>query len=447
MESSACNIPPPLDFLHYLTTYKVVVCSFCQYAVQPTAISGHLKDIHNLYRLQRRPSMQYVSQLLLNTPHEVINSPIVIFPVPFLAVQDGLQCLSEGCGHICISRNRMKSHWISKHGRQCDSSVDWCDVSVQTFFRGNLLRYFTGPSRKKSSVLTSTFTALREGMSFPHVDIRPPDLEPSPTKPSLHEHYTTTTCLTFSTPSTIIFWRDTVPFLASTQPFLHYGLLALSSLHLSHTTPNPSHALNAAHYQSIAMPLFRHAIAHVTKHNCDAILVFMHFLVLYTFASEEDKVMLFLGSDSNGAEGEGSRGKAVRDELEGGEVASSLPTWLYFLRNGCVLLFSVWDAIEFGLVYEMAASWDIPIPISASESPHTFSLISYFNNLIPSTTITTDSASNDEDKALWDEDVITVYKESATSLASALTIALLSPSSSPSQCETQLFTPWLALRI
>jgi hypothetical protein len=148
--------------------------------------------------------------------------------------------------------------------------------------------------------------------------------------------------------------------------------------------------------------------------------------------------MLFLGSDSDGAEG---------DELEGGEEVSSLPTWLYFLRNGCVLLFSVWDAVEFGLVYEMAASWDIPIPISASESPHTFSLISYFNTLIPSTTITTDFASNNEDNTLWDEDVIVVYKEAATSLASALTIALLSPSSSPSQCEAQLFTPWLALRI
>jgi hypothetical protein len=342
----------------------------------------------------------------------------------------------------------MKSHWIAKHGRQCDSSVDWCDVHVQTFFRGNLLRYFTGPSRKNSSVLTSTFPALTEGRTFPHVDIRPPDLEASPTKPSIHDHYITTTCLTFSTPSTITFWRDTVPFLASTQPFLHYGLLALSSLHLSHTTSNPSHALNAAHYQSMAMPLFRHAIAHVTKHNCDAILVFMHFLVLYTFASEKDKAMLFLGSDSDGAEGEGDRGKAGGDELEGGEEVSSLPTWLYFLRNGCVLLFSVWDAVEFGLVYEMAASWDIPIPISASHSPHTFSLISYFNTLIPSTTITTDSASNNEDNALWDEDVITVYKEAATSLASALTIALLSSSSSsPSQCEAQLFTPWLALRI
>jgi hypothetical protein len=156
----------------------------------------------------------------------------------------------------------------------------------------------------------------------------------------------------------------------------------------------------------------------------------MHFLVLYTFASERDKALLFLGSDPDSAEVRSESGKERGDERERKEEASSMPTWLYFLHNGCVLLFSVWEAVEFGLVSEVAASWDIPIPVSASESPHTLSLLSYFDTLIPRPTITTDFISNGDHNAIWDEGVIAAYKEAAVSLASALTIAFHPPFSS-----------------
>jgi hypothetical protein len=189
----------------------------------------------------------------LNTPQEVIASTVVAFPVPSLAVQDGLQCLCQRCGHICLSGNRMKSHWIAKHGRRGNKSVDWRDVPIQTFFRGNLLRYFTESSPEKFSVSTNVSAAVNERAWIPYVDAWPQDLQDPPVNATLHAHYITSTCLTFSTPSTITFWRDVVPSLACTQPFLHYGLLALSSLHLSHTTSNSSHAISAGHYQSIAM--------------------------------------------------------------------------------------------------------------------------------------------------------------------------------------------------
>jgi hypothetical protein len=174
----------------------------------------------------------------------------------------------------------------------------------------------------------------------------------------------------------------------------------------------------------------------------------MHFLVLYTFASEKDKAVLFLASDSDSSEEKGESKKG-EDETEGTGGDFSFPQWLYFLRNGCVLLFSVWDAVEFGLFSEMAASWEVPIPISASEAPHTLLLLSYFDTLIPSpTTTATDAASNNDGNALWDRDIITLYREAASSLATALTIALLSPfPSPPTQSNPQQFTPWLALRI
>lgn len=446
MNSNACNIPSLAELLHYLPTYKVVVCSLCQYAIQPTAISGHLKDIHDLYRVQRRPYMQYISQLRLSKPQDVIDLKVVAFPVPFLLVQDGLQCLSEGCGHLCVSGNRMKSHWIAKHGRPGDGAVDWQDVPLQTFFRGNLVRYFTNSSLNESTVLTNISSAPKEKIalsSADKLDIQLPNLQnpilPPPTEESLLTHYTTTTHLTLSTPTTTTLWCAIVPSLARTHPFLHHGLLALSALHLSHTTSSPSHALVAAHHQSLAMPLFRHAVAHLTPLNCDAVLIFMHFLVLYTFASEKDKALLFLVSDPGNYEKEGG-------EQAGRKEDPHLPPWLYFLRSSCDLLLSVWDAIQSGLVSEMAASWDLPPHYSsASESSsHTLSLISYFDTLVPSSPTTTD---DDDDDELWDKTTTAIYREAASTLATALTIALPSPSPFSPTKPNSLLTPWLLLHL
>jgi len=142
--------PQPAELLQYLPAYKVVVCLSCRYAVQPDAISRHLKEIHHIHRSHRRPYMQYVSKLALDKPQNVIESEVPDFPVPFLPVQDGLQCASEGCLHLCASEKRMKSHWVSVHDRQGQTNLDWRPVPLQTFFRGNLLHYFTNSSQNVS---------------------------------------------------------------------------------------------------------------------------------------------------------------------------------------------------------------------------------------------------------------------------------------------------------
>lgn len=135
--------PEPAELLQYLPLYRVVVCTSCEYAVQPNAIGRHLKDIHQIYRSRRRPFMQYVSSLGLDQPEVVIGSKIHEFPVPGLPVQDGVRCESQGCSFLCGSEKRMKCHWSSAHGRAAQEHIHWRPVPLQTFFRGNLLRYFT----------------------------------------------------------------------------------------------------------------------------------------------------------------------------------------------------------------------------------------------------------------------------------------------------------------
>lgn len=133
----------PEDLLQYLASYRAVVCTSCKYAIQPSAITGHLNDIHRIHHTRRRPFMQYVSRLDLAPPEVVLKTEILEFPVPVLPVQDGWKCESPGCFHLCASEKRMKTHWYSEHCRPGRPFVDWHSVPLQTFFRGNLLRYFT----------------------------------------------------------------------------------------------------------------------------------------------------------------------------------------------------------------------------------------------------------------------------------------------------------------
>jgi hypothetical protein len=136
-------VPLPQDLLQYIPDYRVVICVSCRYAVQPNAISRHLKEIHQILRSNRRPFMQYVAKLHLDEPEIVIQSKVHKFPIPLLPVLDGLACKHRGCHHLCASVKRMKSHWVSTHGRLGQELFDWNHAPLQTFFRGNLLRYFT----------------------------------------------------------------------------------------------------------------------------------------------------------------------------------------------------------------------------------------------------------------------------------------------------------------
>lgn len=52
----------------------------------------------------------------------------------------------------------MKSHWLTSHGGRGQPNINWQPVPLQTFFKGNLLRYFTGtPSTTETEKSVSTF--------------------------------------------------------------------------------------------------------------------------------------------------------------------------------------------------------------------------------------------------------------------------------------------------
>lgn len=101
--------------------------------------------------------MQHVSKFELAEQERVVGLTPQDFPVPLLPVQSGFQCQEEGCLHLCATEKRMKSHWLTGHGRRGQPNINWQPVPLQTFFKGNLLRYFTGtPSVTETEKSVST---------------------------------------------------------------------------------------------------------------------------------------------------------------------------------------------------------------------------------------------------------------------------------------------------
>lgn len=153
--------PLPEELLQYLSPYRVLVCTSCRYAIQPKAMARHLKEIHRIKRSHRQPFMQHLEKFEL-AEHELVMQYVPEeFPVPLLPVQSGLQCRSEDCAYLCVTEKRMKHHWLSVHERQGLAACDWQAAPLQTFFKGNLLRYFTGTPSGKPAEKTTTQNAYQ----------------------------------------------------------------------------------------------------------------------------------------------------------------------------------------------------------------------------------------------------------------------------------------------
>ncbi|KAJ5225061.1 hypothetical protein N7468_006286 [Penicillium chermesinum] len=88
-------------------------------------------------------------------------------------------------------------------------------------------------------------------------------------------------------PETDRIWRNAVPEEALTHPFLMHGILALSSLHLARTGPDPSQRaayLNrAVAHQNQALALFRELLSDIQESNAKAMFAFSGIVVVYTY--------------------------------------------------------------------------------------------------------------------------------------------------------------------
>jgi hypothetical protein len=167
MTSAPGDTISPAQLLHYLPTYRVLICLHCRYAIQPGAVMRHLKEIHSIKRIARQVFIDHVSKIELSQPNDVIAPDETHFPVPLLPIQTGLACTFVSCTHLCVTRKRMKQHWRSVHHIIASEEGNfWISVPLQTFFRGNALRYFTNPAFVVSPPRASSSEGLASDRNF-----------------------------------------------------------------------------------------------------------------------------------------------------------------------------------------------------------------------------------------------------------------------------------------
>ncbi|KAH6886953.1 hypothetical protein B0T10DRAFT_490535 [Thelonectria olida] len=378
--------PQPHELFHFAPLHHVLICIPCCYAIQPAAIARHLKEIHHIYRSKRRPFMDYASKLDLRRPEHVTPPGAQDFPVPYLAVEQGWKCYAPSCGHLCVSTKRMLAHWSLAHGRKAIENDDYGLTSVQTFFRGNLLRYFSGNTlnTKLSSQLVpgnlNDLNTLRIQRIQENHHLRPCEI-------TILHHYLCSTHKTFAIDTqTEKIWLEVVPSLACTNSFLLHGILACTALHMAHGDPasRKEYTLQACAHQEYALPLFRNAINHPSEQSCDAVVAFAYMLVVYALATDNDNSLLLVDCGT---------ALSATKQLD-------IPPWLHFIRAGCSMLCDVWENIETGPVGELAAALEAHLDVGFDRLPYLEHLLA----MIP-----TDSS--------WTDDTIAVYRNSAVTLA------------------------------
>lgn len=324
----------PSELLHYLPAYRVLICKECHYAIQPSAISGHLKDLHHIYRSHRRTFMEYVLRLDLANPEDVVLPEPHESPVPFLPTERGLACESRGCGHLCVTVKRMKTHWTTMHHDRPAGAALWRPVHLQTFFRGNRLRYFivcisSAPAAQLERKLDVIGKDSRPEIDKAEVPLTN-DSDWTAEDLDLFEHFKSSSDLdlAFNLEAKQV-WHVAIPQLAVNHSFLKHGILACSALHLAYLNPleRQRYKLTAAYHQDQALPEFRSSIMNANEDNCHALLAFSQLLIVHCFASDEQDENLL---------------------LVGGKHESDLPDWLNIIRNGCVIFENVLEVMNAG---------------------------------------------------------------------------------------------------
>ena len=190
-------------------------------------------------------------------------------------------------------------------------------------------------------------------------------------------------------------------------------MLACAALHLSHlshsdTTRQQEYLIIAGKYQDIGVPLYRLEIENVDDRNCDAIFAFSHLLSIYAFASTKHDERLLFVEDSQ---------------------IDVLPSWLYFMRTGCLMLCEVWNRLEDGPVKGLAQAWEEPMAVMEKEATtQSHPLLYHLLSAIP------DPTSLDA----WSEETCQTYRNAAIELARAFSFTCFLGKD---------FTTWHALRV
>lgn len=263
----------PQGLLVYNSTYRVLICRECQYAIQKSALRSHLLR-HKIYRRERQDLLSSIAQLDLCEPHEVAFPTPTSQPIESLAVLSGYRCLVEGCGSLCSSTKRMRQHQSKEHGLSESHNLNSLTfpTQLQTFFRGTKLKYFEvagwpivgtvvaplpisthghhgiedflaqGNDEQTHASILGTPSPPQQILEASSMSLRPSTVDIDLDILMYFHHFTKTTSVTLPCISTTRpasdYWQTEVVSYALQQRWMMCGLLAISSSHLAALSNN-----------------------------------------------------------------------------------------------------------------------------------------------------------------------------------------------------------------
>ncbi|KAI1756433.1 hypothetical protein F4782DRAFT_332558 [Xylaria castorea] len=286
------TVKPPLKhsstglggLLTHLPNYGVVICKDCRFAIQPTAFSSHLQN-HHILRSERRCILDQLFSLRLPPPDRV-GVPAPDSPrIAGLPIFSGLKCDAPECSYACTSVKRMCQHWSEVHDEPNSKAIKFREARLQTFFKGNKIRYFEveGPKGSQCSTQKESRPAIkRPGLLSPadSADEAPDEIQAPPLDYQsllyMH-HYTRHSGLFLNRGNeSITFWVDSIVLEAYKHPFLMYSLLCISAIDKGRKTTDHAerckHLQASAAYCAGAISGYRAAIVCPTRDNSTALV-------------------------------------------------------------------------------------------------------------------------------------------------------------------------------
>jgi len=290
------------SLLHYSSYFKVAICKPCGFAIQPSAITQHLKSKHKVYRADREQILREIATWSLRQPVEVIYPHETIPAVPLIEVLDGFSCSYQGCDFLSVASKTMRRHSVVEHGIACPES-GLQPVRLQTLFRGSCVRYFrvsvgnvqfANASRNASvsedGSSSSQFTSPRLDRSLKFALLASDDaLEPRQYEDShcaLMSHYLTQTCHTLRHSGPEAYYTQLLPLLSERCKYLKYGMFAITAMHLAvvheQSSSHDTHDYKqmAAFYLMESLPAYRAAVDAVDHGNVEYIIAYSNCLMI-----------------------------------------------------------------------------------------------------------------------------------------------------------------------
>jgi hypothetical protein len=99
------------------TTYKLIVCEDCGYAILPKALKNHFNHIHHQFDIMKDDVLAVIAQYKIpDTPTPTPQTPII--PIQSIATESGLQCHMPNCTYVSSSTSEesvRKNHFYKNH--------------------------------------------------------------------------------------------------------------------------------------------------------------------------------------------------------------------------------------------------------------------------------------------------------------------------------------------